>query len=105
MPTKKGQPRSTKSSYYRWIVGGPTLLLRSAGTNKILDEDEINFVVQQTLDRIIFLRIAEDRGIEPYGNLKSAARQGDCYQNLYTIFGEADAKYNSGLFDFKKRQA
>ena len=70
--------------------------------NKNLDEDKINFVVQQTLDRIIFLRIAEDRGIEPYGNLKSATRQGDCYQNLYTIFGEADAKYNSGLFDFKK---
>jgi hypothetical protein len=29
--------------------------------NKHLDEDEINFVVQQTIDRIIFLRIAEDR--------------------------------------------
>ena len=70
--------------------------------NKNLDEDEINFVVQQTLDRIIFLRIAEDRGIELYGNLQNASKQGDCYQNLYTIFGEADAKYNSGLFDFKK---
>lgn len=70
--------------------------------NKNLDEDEINFVVQQTIDRIIFLRIAEDRSIEPYGNLKSALSKGDFYQNLYTIFGEADAKYNSGLFDFKK---
>lgn len=70
--------------------------------NKNLDEDEINFVVQQTIDRIIFLRIAEDRSIEPYGNLKSALLQGDYYQNLFTIFGEADAKYNSGLFDFKK---
>lgn len=70
--------------------------------NKNLDEDEINFVVQQTIDRIIFLRIAEDRSIEPYGNLKSALSQGDFYHNLYTIFGEADAKYNSGLFDFKK---
>lgn len=70
--------------------------------NKDLDEDEINFVVQQTLDRIIFLRIAEDRSIEPYGNLKSAIKTGKYYQNLFQIFKEADDKYNSGLFDFKK---
>ena len=31
--------------------------------NKNLDEDEINFAVQQTIDRLIFLRIAEDRSI------------------------------------------
>ena len=70
--------------------------------NKELDEDEINFVVQQTIDRIIFLRIAEDRSIEPYGNLKIALKQGDYYQNLFGIFREADEKYNSGLFDFTK---
>jgi hypothetical protein len=38
--------------------------------NQHLNEDELNFVVQQTLDRIIFLRIAEDRSVEPYGELK-----------------------------------
>ena len=72
--------------------------------NKNLDEDEINFVVQQTIDRIIFLRIAEDRSIEPYGNLQNAisSREHDPWRNLFTIFSEADAKYNSGLFDFKK---
>jgi len=70
--------------------------------NKELDEDEINFVVQQTIDRIIFLRIAEDRNVEPYGNLKTAIQQGNFYQNLFNIFKEADEKYNSGLFDFKK---
>ena len=70
--------------------------------NKNLDEDEINFVVQQTIDRIIFLRIAEDRSVEPYGNLRNALKQGDYYQNLFSIFKEADEKYNSGLFDFKK---
>jgi hypothetical protein len=70
--------------------------------NKQLDEDEINFTVQQTIDRIIFLRIAEDRGVEPYGNLKSALKQGDYYQNLFNIFNVADDKYNSGLFDFQK---
>ena len=70
--------------------------------NKDLDEDEINFAVQQTIDRLIFLRIAEDRHIEFYGNLQNALKQGDYYQNLFTIFREADEKYNSGLFDFSK---
>lgn len=72
--------------------------------NKDLDEDEINFAVQQTIDRIIFLRIAEDRSVEPYGNLKDALKQGDYYQNLFKIFKDADDKYNSGLFNLKKDQ-
>ena len=80
--------------------------------NKDLDEDEINFAVQQTIDRIIFLRIAEDRSVEQYGNLKQAVianrdegsgKQSDSYyQNLFQQFQQADEKYNSGLFDFKK---
>ena len=73
-----------------------------AKSNKYLDEDEINFAVQQTIDRIIFLRIAEDRSIEPYGNLKGCIVNGNMYQNLYKTFVQADAKYNSGLFDFNK---
>lgn len=71
--------------------------------NKQLDEDEINFAVQQTIDRLIFLRIAEDRGVEPYGQLKTSVNaKGDSYQNLFFNFKKADEKYNSGLFDFKK---
>ncbi len=70
--------------------------------NKELDEDEINFAVQQTIDRIIFLRIAEDRNIEPYGNLKHTLAHGDFYPNLFDQFRKADEKYNSGLFDFYK---
>ena len=70
--------------------------------NKTLDEEEINFVVQQTIDRIIFLRIAEDRGVEPYGTLHHATKLGNLYQNLFELFQKADQKYNSGLFNFKK---
>ncbi len=69
--------------------------------NKKLDEDEINFVVQQIIDRLIFLRIAEDRNVEPFGNLKQTLA-GDHYKNLFNLFKQADDKYNSGLFDFKK---
>jgi hypothetical protein len=35
--------------------------------NPKLSIQELNFAVQLTIDRIIFLRMCEDRGIEPYG--------------------------------------
>ena len=74
--------------------------------NQNFTEDELNFVVQQTLDRIIFLRIAEDRGVEGYGELKDtltkSKEEGAFYKGLFQLFKEADSKYNSGLFDFKK---
>ena len=70
--------------------------------NQHLDEDELNFAVQQTINRIIFLRIAEDRGIEPYGNMQKALHDTNYYINLFDSFKTADDKYNSGLFDFKK---
>jgi predicted type IV restriction endonuclease len=71
--------------------------------NRDLDEESMNHVVQQTIDRIIFLRIAEDRGVEPYGELAAAIKEGgDLYQNLFQLFRRADTKYNSGLFDLKK---
>jgi hypothetical protein len=70
--------------------------------NSNLNEDEINYTVQQTLDRLIFLRIAEDRGVEEYGRLKSYLDGAEYYQNLFQYFKEADSKYNSGLFNFKK---
>ncbi|HLF45664.1 MAG TPA: hypothetical protein VI548_04530, partial [Chitinophagaceae bacterium] len=38
--------------------------------NETFTEDDLNFTVQQTLDRIIFLRIAEARGVEEYGRLQ-----------------------------------
>lgn len=59
------------------------------------------------MTRIIFLRIAEDRGVEEYGELKQALQkaskeEGAYYKALFSLFKEADSKYNSGLFDFKK---
>jgi len=78
------------------------LAVNISWNNKNLDEDEINFAVQQTIDRIIFLRIAEDRSVESYGNLKHAIKQGNLYLNLFEQFRKADEKYNSGLFDLKK---
>lgn len=83
----------------KWRV---ELAVNIALRNKDIDEDELNFIVQHTIDRIIFLRIAEDRSAEPYGELQNSVKSGEYYQNLLRNFHIADQKYNSGLFDFKK---
>ena len=72
--------------------------------NKDLSVRDLNYAVQQIIDRIIFLRAAEDRGIEEYGDLKRTCenKNEDFYNNLLGIFKRADGKYNSGLFDFAK---
>ncbi len=61
---------------------------------------ELNFSVQRTIDRIIFLRICEDRGIEVYGNLMALLNGNHAYERLRKLFYDADARYNSGLFHF-----
>ena len=66
-----------------------------------LDQRELNHLVQRTIDRIVFLRIAEDRNLEAYGRLERAAevRRG-VYNQIKTLYLAADKRYNSGLFHF-----
>jgi type I restriction-modification system DNA methylase subunit len=61
---------------------------------------ELNYAVQKLLDRLIFLRICEDRGIEHYGQLQTKAEAGDVYMHLLNHFRLAESKYDSGIFDF-----
>ena len=69
--------------------------------NQKLSIRELNYVVQLTIDRIIFLRMCEDRGIEKYGQIQNLLNGTNTYRRLREIFYHADDKYNSGLFDFK----
>ncbi|HLW63878.1 MAG TPA: hypothetical protein VKS79_01080 [Gemmataceae bacterium] len=69
--------------------------------NPKLDQRELNFAVQMTIDRIVFLRLCEDRGIEDYGQLRDLCEGEDIYDRLKTLFRKADDRYNSGLFYFK----
>lgn len=69
--------------------------------NATLGARELNFAVQQTIDRLIFLRIGEDRGIEPYGQLLGLVNGGQVYARLLAQFRRADERYNSGLFHFR----
>ncbi len=69
--------------------------------NSSLSQRELNFAVQRTIDRIVFLRICEDRGMEKYGELMALREGGNVYDRLFKLFDRADEKYNSGLFYFK----
>jgi hypothetical protein len=68
--------------------------------NRQLTQRDLNFSVQRIIDRIIFLRIAEDRGIESYGQLAGLTKGDKIYARLCEIFERADYRYNSGLFHF-----
>ena len=73
---------------------------------------ELNLAVQKIVDRIIFLRIAEDKGIEEYSTLLNACKlkasslksteekpkSSIIYATLVSLFNKANIKYNSGLF-------
>jgi predicted type IV restriction endonuclease len=65
---------------------------------------DLNFAVQATIDRIIFLRMCEDRGIEPYGQLQRLAEGTRLYEGLVRLYLQSDARYNSGLFHFKEEK-
>ncbi len=69
--------------------------------NKKLTQRELNFAVQRIIDRIIFLRICEGRGIENYGRLQTLTNGDRIYPRLGRLFEQADDRYNSGLFHFK----
>jgi type I restriction-modification system DNA methylase subunit/predicted type IV restriction endonuclease len=69
--------------------------------NENLSSRELNFAVQRTIDRLIFLRICEDRGIEDYGRLQAHLNGENVYKRLCVLFREADERYNSGLFHFR----
>ena len=69
--------------------------------NPSLTSRALNFAVQRTIDRIIFLRICEDRGIEDYGKLMALQNGTGSYKRLCELFDRADERYNSGLFHFK----
>ncbi|MBI5189756.1 MAG: N-6 DNA methylase [Nitrospirae bacterium] len=90
------------SEFLKEIEGWREVLASDlAKRNPALDIHGLNFAVQQTIDRIVFLRIAEDRGVEPFGSLQSHMNGAGVYRRLLALYDRADLKYNSGLFDFK----
>ncbi len=72
--------------------------------NPALTQRQLNTAVQGTIDRLIFLRICEDRGIEDYGRLQALLNGDHVYERLTHLFRQADDRYNSGLFHFKEEK-
>ena len=72
--------------------------------NPNLSVRDLNYAVQKTIDRIIFLRICEDRGTEDYGRLQALLNGTRTYPRLMELFRQADDRYNSGLFHFESER-
>ena len=85
-----------------WRVDlAPDIYKQARFIQRKLSQREINHLVQRTIDRIVFLRIAEDRNLESYGRLERAASvRRNSYNEIKTLYLDADRKYNSGLFHF-----
>ncbi len=68
----------------------------------------IEHAVQRLLDRLIFIRAVEDRGIEEnhlrsmIRDLEARNRKGSLWAELLRVFREFDGAYDSQLFSFQK---
>ena len=59
--------------------------------------------VQRVMDRLVFMRVIEDRGVVPWGSLRSVldrvgAEGGAFYEQLCAQFTDYNSKYNGYLF-------
>ena len=98
---KKGTA-GVDEAFLKEIESWRDLLARTiALRNSALSQRELNTAVTLTINRLIFLRICEDRGIEPYGQLQGLLNGPGVYKRLIEIFQRADGRYNSGLFHFR----
>lgn len=63
-----------------------------------LEIDYLGDIVQSYINKILFLRVCEDRNIETYQRLLTIVDH-NSHKELVAKFKEADNKYNSGLFE------
>lgn len=85
------------------IAGWREILARNiALRNPDLSTKDLNYAVQAIVNRIVFLRICEDRGIEKLMKLQDLLNGERVYPRLCELFRRADERYNSGIFHFEK---
>jgi hypothetical protein len=102
---KKRGTAEVDEAFLKEIEGWREVLARNlALRNPALSQRELNYAVQKTIDRIIFLRICEDRGIEPADRLRAVTNGPHLYGRLCQLFRAADDRYNSGLFHFQREK-
>ncbi len=101
---KKRGTAEVDNAFLQEIERWRDMLARNFALRNTLTQRELNYAVQLTIDRLIFLRIAEDRNIEPYGQIQALLKNDNLYPNLIQLFERADDRYNSGLFHFKSEK-
>jgi len=102
---KKKGTAEVDAAFLKEIESWREILAKNiAVRNKGLSQRDLNFAVQKTIDRIIFLRICEDRGIEHYGRLLGLVNGAGIYKRMFKLFRDADDRYNSGLFHFTEER-
>src|SRR5215210_2658939 len=88
--TKRKRGRQTvDNAFLEEIESWREALARDLALRNNLNRRQLNYAVQMTIDRIIFLRMAEDRGIEQYGRLLSQTNGANVYHRLCELFEEA----------------
>lgn len=108
---KKLQKISVNATLYKDLAYCRDVLTNSiALDNSKVDKDLIDEGIQRLLDRLIFIRVAEDRGIESHtlmplmheweakGGAKGGRGKTPLYQVMVSKFRELDKIYNSNLF-------
>lgn len=78
-----------------------TLLTKQYHTQNKLEYEELDEGVQRALDRLVFIRVTEDRGIEPnilLSAIRSQSEGKSLVKTLAKIFRNFDDGYNSKLF-------
>lgn len=87
----------------REIAGWREILAKNiALRNPDISTKDLNYAVQAIVNRIVFLRICEDRGIERLMKLEDLLTGERVYPRLCEFFRQADERYNSGIFHFEK---
>ncbi|MDP3056983.1 MAG: N-6 DNA methylase [bacterium] len=102
---KKLQKISVSALLYKDLQKARDILTKSlAAWNEKVPKDLLDEGVQKLLDRLIFLRVAEDRGVEPptlipmIRQWQARSKQERIYKSMIEKFREFDKIYNSNLF-------
>ncbi|MFH0795482.1 MAG: N-6 DNA methylase [Candidatus Omnitrophota bacterium] len=98
------QRKQVSEKLFEDLMSWRTTLTREFKKKNVLTNEELDEGVQRILDRLIFIRTAEDRKIEPdvlLGILRiweRSAKNRNVYKQIVRIFRDFDDGYNSKLF-------
>ena len=105
---KKGKRGTAEvdTAFLEEIAGWREILARNiALRNPDLSTKDLNYAVQSIVNRIVFLRICEDRGIERLMKLEDLLNGERVYPRLCELFRRQMSVITRGYFTLKRSQA